>query len=122
MKLRFRNNTLRLRVNQQEVNSLASGAALEESVVFPNNSQFVYRFEPVLGTQPQASFEAGRLEVIAPLRDIEAWASGDSVGLYFNLPAQASTLRVAIEKDLECVDGPPEERDPHAFPRAGKQC
>ena len=37
---------------------------------------------------------------------------------YFDLPADRSVLTVAIEKDLECVDGPPEEKDPEAFPRA----
>jgi hypothetical protein len=54
---------------------------------------------------------------------ISNWAHSDSVGIYFEIPANGARLQVAIEKDLECVDGPPEERDPDAFPRSvGKVC
>jgi hypothetical protein len=35
------------------------------------------------------------------------------MGLYYKL----DLLQVAIEKDLQCRDLPPEEQDPHAYPR-----
>jgi hypothetical protein len=107
MKLRFRQNNLRLRVNQREVDELASGTALEEDVSFPGNARMRYILEPYGQHTAAASFE---------------WANSEAIGMYFDLPANGSVLRVAIEKDLECVDGPPEERDPDAFPRSGKTC
>ncbi len=123
MKLRFRGNTLRLRVNQREVTALADGHSLEEAVAFPNNARFIYLFEPNAEREPMASFADGRIRIQAPLRDVQAWAQGESVGLYFDLPADSTTeLRIAIEKDLECVDGSPEEYDPYAFPRSGQKC
>ncbi len=123
MKLRFRGNTLRLRVNQREVASLADGRSLEEAIAFPNDARFVYLFEPNAEGERGAAFEHGRIRIQAPLQDVRAWAQGDAVGLYFDLPAGATTLlRIAIEKDLECVDGPPEEYDPYAFPRSAKNC
>ncbi|HEX4164496.1 MAG TPA: hypothetical protein VHZ55_03400 [Bryobacteraceae bacterium] len=123
MKLRFRDNSLRLRVNQREVTSLAAGNALEGTVRFPNDSRFIYTLEPNAKIEPEASFDGGRIRITAPLREVKAWAHGESLGLYFDLPADdATTLRVAIEKDLECVDTAAEERDPDAFPRSGTKC
>jgi hypothetical protein len=55
--------------------------------------------------------------VLAPEAVVHEWAEGEQIGLYFELPAGASALTIAIEKDLECIDGPPEEKDPDAFPR-----
>jgi hypothetical protein len=124
MKLRFRNNTLRLRVNQREVETLSKGNALQERVAFPGANDLSY----VLETSPEpggkASFREGIIRVSAPRTEVKNWAaSNTSLGIYFDLPANGSVLKIAIEKDLECVDGPEEERDPDAFPReALKSC
>ena len=123
MKLRFRKNSLRLRVNQREVESLAGGAILTEEVLFPGDARMLYILEPSNQTSHDASFIAGVLRVAAPEDQLREWANNDSVGIYFDLPANGTSLRVAIEKDLECVDASPEDRDPDAFPRViGKNC
>jgi hypothetical protein len=123
MKLRFRGNTMRLRVNRREVALLASGAAIQETVLFPNSEQFCYVLEARDQIVPAASFEGGLMRVSAPLSDILNWAQNETIGLYFDLPAESEVLRVSIEKDLACVDGPAEEFDPEAFPRAvGNNC
>ncbi len=123
MKLRFRGNTLRLRVNRREVALLAAGTAVQEDVAFPNSARFRYIFEPAERLQPQASFEGGVMRVAAPVSAVRDWARGESIGLYFDLAADDSILKVSIEKDLACVDGPPEEFDPEAFPRhPGNNC
>ena len=117
MKLRFRGNTLRLRVNRREVEELASGGRIEEAVWFPNDARLRYVFESNSGRDPQAHFEGETILVTAPLGQVQAWARGDDLGLHFEVGSALSTLRVSIEKDLECVDGPENERDPDAFPR-----
>jgi len=123
MKLRFRGNSLRLRVNRREVAGLAAGAVLQEEVHFPGDGQISYVLETSPQSAPEASFQQGVVRVAAPQDQVREWASSDSIGLYFDLPANGTSLRVAIEKDLECVDGPPEERDPHAFSRdISKNC
>jgi hypothetical protein len=122
MKLRFRKNSLRLRLNQQEVGELAAGISLQEEVRFPGDTSFAYALQTTAGSHPNASFEGGNLHISAPQALVGNWASGEEIGLYFELAASGSPLRIAIEKDLECVDGPPEERDPHAFPRDVKNC
>ncbi len=123
MKLRFRNNSVRLRLNRREVETIASGSALEERVGFPGSGTFAYILDANAQFGPEASFRDGVIRVSAPPSELKQWAGSDGLGLYFDLPANGSVLKIAIEKDLECVDGPPDERDPDAFPRAtGNNC
>jgi hypothetical protein len=122
MKLRFRANSLRLRVNRKEVQTLASGQALKEQIVFPGDSALAYVLETGLEPAASATFAQGTIRILAPGNAVAAWAMGEEIGLYFDLPANGSHLKVAIEKDLECLDGPAEEADVDAFPRGSKSC
>ena len=102
---------------------MAGGAILTEEVLFPGDARLLFILESSNQTSPDASFIAGVLRVAAPEDQLREWANNDSVGIYFDLPANGTSLRVAIEKDLECVDASPEDRDPDAFPRViGKNC
>jgi hypothetical protein len=121
MKLRFKGNTLRLRLNQTEVRRLAEGATLKETVSFPGNADLSYVLSAA--ATPSATFSAGVIRIAAPTDALSLWAAGDDLGLYLDFAATPEPLRIAIEKDLECVDGPPEDRDVDAFPRmVGKNC
>lgn len=123
MKLRFRGNNLRLRLNRREVEDIASGRALEERISFPGGAFLSYILEPVTGCSSAASFRDGVIRISAPVSAVKPWASGDDIGMYFELPAGDALLKIALEKDLECIDLPLEERDPDAFPRsAAKSC
>jgi hypothetical protein len=124
MKLRFRDNSLRLRVNSLEVDKLAAGTVLEEKIEFPGGARILYSLGQSSAVLPEASFREGVIRVTAPDTQIANWAKSDLIGLYFDVPANGTVLRIAIEKDLECLEAPPEERDPAAFPRSdsGKTC
>jgi hypothetical protein len=122
MKLRFRQNSLRLRVNRREVEGLASGQTLAEHVRFPGDTDFAYTLQALPSGGPHAEFKNGVIRVEVPNSELQNWASTDAIGIYFELPANGASLKVAVEKDLECIDGPPEERDPDAYARAGKNC
>ena len=117
MKLRFRENSLRLRLNRGEAEALAAGATLEERVQFPGDARILYVLETTTKLKAEAWFRDGVIGVSTPETQVKEWAAGESVGMYFELAAGGSVLKIAVEKDLECVDGPAEERDPDAFPR-----
>ncbi|HTU45210.1 MAG TPA: hypothetical protein VMF91_09115 [Bryobacteraceae bacterium] len=122
MKLRFRSNSLRLRVNRPEVENLAAGGSLEERVEFPGGACLSYILESTAEPTPGASFQDSVIRVSVPEWQIKDWARGEAIGLYFQVSGN-SALHVAIEKDLECVERPAEEHDPHAFVRTtGKNC
>lgn len=122
MKLRFRGNHLRLRLNRREAERLASGGVLEESVAFPGGASLSYVLESEYSSSARASFNSGVIRISAPASAAKAWVEGEDIGIYFELPAGGESLQIAIEKDLECIDLPPEERDPDAFPRTEKSC
>lgn len=122
MKLRFRKNSLRLRVNRHEVANLASGATLEEAIVFPGDARLVYMLERSDAKEAEASFTAGVIRILAPQHGVSEWATTDQIGMYFEVGANGSALKIAIEKDLECLDGPLDERDPDAFARSETSC
>lgn len=114
---------MRLRVNRREVEELAAGVPLKETIEFPGDTQFSYILEGSNYSTPGASFDENVIRVSVPQNEITNWSVGESIGIYFNLPANRTNLRVAIEKDLECVDGAADEHDPLAFPRnIGKNC
>jgi hypothetical protein len=123
VKLRFRNNSLRLRVNRPEVENLAAGGSLEERVEFPGGARLSYILESTSEPVGAATFRDGVIRVSAPDWEMKDWARGEAIGLYFQVRVNQAALHVAIEKDLECVDSPREEPDPDAFPRpVGKNC
>jgi hypothetical protein len=119
LKLRFKGNTLRLRLNQLEVRELASGAVVRERVPFPSGAleYQIKRSESGFGT----TFKESLIDVSVPADKLTAWAASEEIGIYFEVQAGAEKLRVSIEKDLECIDGPADEIDPNAYPRAKGQ-
>src|SRR6185312_377191 len=112
MKLRFRADSLRLRLNQIEARTLAAGKAVEERVSFPGGHALVYRLAPVDAASSNARLAGSTIEISVPREQLKAWNDQEDIGFYFH----AGALSIAIEKDLECTDAPPEERDPYAFP------
>jgi uncharacterized protein DUF7009 len=117
MKLRFRKNSLRLRLNRNEVRALAEDKSLRENVVFPGGGLFSYQLSAAKIASASAAFSDGIIRVALPADGIRKWSSSDEIGLYYKLNTAAGPLDIAVEKDLECVDAPDEERDPFAYPR-----
>jgi hypothetical protein len=118
VKLRVKGNTLRLRLNQSEVRRVAAGGPIQERIAFPGCAPLKYVLKPA-DSGRAAAFAEGVITVSATIKDFESWAASDALGLYFDIPAEQDLLKIAIEKDLECLDAPPSERDPDAFPRSG---
>lgn len=121
MKLRFTPSSVRIRLNQSEVAKFMNSGQLSERVEFPGPTAtaFVYslRFAGELETG-SAHIINGELQVMVPQGQAKSWANdAKEVGLYYTQGSQGGqTLRIAIEKDFQCVDGPPEDRDPAAYP------
>lgn len=120
MKLRLTPRSVRIRLNQSEVAKFTHSGQLLDRVEFPGptTTAFVYSLRSAreLGTG-SAHIINGELQVMVPQGQVKSWANdAKEVGLYYTQGSQGGpTLRIAIEKDFQCVDGPPEERDPAAY-------
>lgn len=120
MKLRFTPNSVRLRLNRIEVEKLESSGGLSERIEFPGTplTSFVYSLR--LGSNSEdgsVRFRNQEFEVTVFQDRARAWAhTASEVGLYYNHELSGKSLRIAIEKDFQCIDGPLEELDPAAYP------
>ena len=123
MKLRIKGDSIRLRLGRSEVDRLAAGGVVAESTTFdPAGRQ---RFEYRLAADPAApevvaAFEGNRLTVRVPAGRAAAWGRSDAIGIAVEQDLGGGrSLRILIEKDLECLDAPPGESQADAFARPG---
>ncbi len=85
--------------------------------MFPGGASLAYALIPSNEVNTSATFEDECVRIAVPRGEFSTWAASEDIGLYYSLPAGEYVLQLLIEKDLECVDGSPEEKDPHAYPR-----
>jgi hypothetical protein len=121
MKLRIKGNSIRLRLGRSEVARMLTHGIVEDSTTF--DPAGIQRFGYQLVASPEvsvvsASFESGTLIVRLPTEATIAWASTDRIGIEASQPtSEGKSLKILIEKDLECIDPPVEESQADAYPR-----
>lgn len=117
MKLRILGNSVRLRLKQGEVETLATGTSIVEHTHFPG-SILTYRLDVSDEADISANLDAGELSVSLPRSAVSAWAATDQVSLV----GECGDLAVLVEKDFQCLS-PGEHRshddDDDTFPHPG---
>jgi hypothetical protein len=110
MKLRLKDNSIRVRLLRSEVEALAGEGRIEaHTLLSPTDAwgRLSYAIEHAeryrtLGV----SLVDREIRVTAPSRDILAWARSEQVGVYGEqVVFGGATLTVALEKDFACIDG-----------------
>ena len=122
MKLRIQGNSLRFRLSQSEVAVLDSKGRLEESVqITPAASDvFIYALETSSQSKEVRAWQSDRkMGVILPKQLVRSWASTDQVGIEQIQPVGAGAhLRIAVEKDFDCLHPGTHHHEGHDFPRS----
>lgn len=127
MKLRVRNNSIRLRLTQTEVAAFAENKAVGETVEFglSSDKHLIYRLEQAAVEDVRADFADGKITIFVPRAEAENWALTDQIGIKAeqNLGGE-KLLKILIEKDFACLDPRAGEDESDAFPHpnAGKSC
>lgn len=112
MKLRIRENIVRLRLTQKEVAEFAKKGLVENRTDF-GSSSFIYSLKASDSAQKlEANFENGRMEVVVPEVIAENWATTQEVGI----SGETETLKILIEKDFVCLTVREGEDESDAFP------
>ena len=125
MKLRVKNNSIRLRLTQTEVSLLVETGRVEEAIEFglEPDDKFIYALEiGSEGEQIRANLENKRLTISIPKTQADQWTSSETIGLKNEQNiGGGKTLRILIEKDFACLQTREGESDEDAFPHPSKE-
>lgn len=109
MKLRLEENSLRLRLSEDEVRHFAATGQVAYTIVFgPAPGQTLrYSLERLpqgdLATAVQVRYEAGALSIEVPEGMARNWTDTENIGFKAQvLVAEGQELRILVEKDLDC--------------------
>jgi hypothetical protein len=128
MKLRVKNNSVRLRLTQTEVARLSENGRIEEAIEFgvQPHQRFVYALEISSKTEEiQAKLENNRIAIFIPKTQADRWTQSAQTGMETEQNiGDGKTLRLLIEKDFACLEPRKGEDDADAFPhpQQGKAC
>jgi hypothetical protein len=111
LKLRIQGNSVRVRLTQSEVRSLAEGQRVEQTTEFPGCSALITRVELSAEiNQSTATFNGGRLTLRLPADQLRQWAQTDQVGIESDQPiSDDRSLHILLEKDFDCLHPRPDE-------------
>jgi hypothetical protein len=105
MKLRIKGDSLRLRVAPSEVQRIIASGRVAETIHFARGVHLRYALQHSAAAERIAvSYALHEVTVIVPTSVAQAWADGDDVGIYGDVPNGSGSLEVAIEKDFACLD------------------
>ena len=108
MKLRIEDDTLRLRLSDNEVQEFAATGRVAAVVHFGPGpgQQLTYALErDATGEAPavRVRYDGAGLTVVVPHDVAVAWTTTEQNGFSENLPlAETQRLRILVEKDLDC--------------------
>lgn len=102
MKIRMRQNSVRLRLTRSEVTLFEETGHLEECVRFPSGALRYILDRSATESETRADFVNCRLTVTVPQAAADRWTSTQAVGI----EAHSDGLDILIEKDFQCAHGP----------------
>lgn len=123
MKLRIKGDSLRLRLAQGEMRTLAEHGQVADRITFPGGTALVYqvrigRHDPVISV----TYRDNLIEILVPQALAERWCATELVTLSATETIGSAELRIVLEKDWACL-APREgedESDNFPHPEAGR--
>lgn len=120
MKIRMSDNSLRLRLMQQEVEQFnREGKVMTATQLGPSPAQTL-RYSLIKDAEAEvviATFISNNIEVYVPTKLGEEWAQTERVGIAEQMPLEEGKhLYILIEKDFKCLQERPHEDESDAFP------
>jgi hypothetical protein len=117
MKLRVRNNSLRLRLTQSEIAQFKESGTVEEAVEFSPGSKLKYTLVSADVENITAGYANDRITISVPRADAKDWTDTDQVGLEGAQDTGSNhCLKILIEKDFACLEHRAGEDDADTFP------
>lgn len=124
MKLRLRENSIRLRLLQSEVSELRIHGIVSEKIQFGAFQTLIYTIKVSRRAEEiSARFEDGEITVEIPASAARDWTETNLIGLETEQKINENTgLKITIEKDFACPDRPADADNADAFPNPKTSC
>lgn len=118
MKLRIRDNSVRLRLMRGEVETLREQGIVSARTGFPGGREFRYEVESSpANVTPAAFFSDNVLTVRLPEATVLAWATTEQVSIEGDqVLVDGENLRILVEKDFVCLTGRDDEDESDMYP------
>jgi len=124
VKLRIRDNSVRLRLTRGEVDDLRDSGVVQARTAFPGGREFLYEVESSpASVNPGAFLSDSKVTVRLPESAVLAWANSEQVSITGEQQHKnGDKLEILVEKDFACL-APREgedESDMYPHPAAGE--
>ena len=116
MKIRIHDDSVRLRLDRQEVERIRRGETVTCHTHFPRDRVLVYQLAVHDGLHVAASFHDHTISIVVPRATAERWAATDEVSIHGEEIAGGTRLKLLIEKDFECLEPRTGEDQSNRFP------
>ena len=101
MKIRIKDNTVRLRLSQSEVNQLKSENKVKASIQFPGK-KLTYALQKSQQSNLTVEYKGDEILILAPSAVVENWVNTELVGFDSAIHLEEGSLEVLVEKDFKC--------------------
>jgi Family of unknown function (DUF7009) len=128
VKLRIKGDSLRLRLVQGEMRTLAERGQVEDRISFPGGAALRYRLRVDEKSEYiSVSYTSNLIDILVPRPLAEQWWGTDLVTLSASQSTAAGELRLVLEKDWACLAPREGEDESDSFPhpeaeRGAKTC
>jgi hypothetical protein len=127
VKLRIRDNTLRLRVSRSDLALLIESGRVDSTIYFTEKPEDKWTYSIEIRSDIDSAtliYQSSQVTVLLPGAEARAWAGSDQVGIYASCQnGQGQRLEILVEKDFACLDlSDAENEDTFPNPAMGMAC
>jgi hypothetical protein len=124
MKLRLRENSIRLRLLQSEIARLHEHGSVSEKIRFAPQNALNYSVDvSEQAKEITAHFENGDIKVEIPKALANEWIETERIGLENEqIIDEGLRLKIVLEKDFSCPERPLDPDNADAFPNPKSSC
>lgn len=115
MKLRIKDNSLRMRLTQTEVAQVGKGEAVSAQISFKVGNPLTYLVSSQEVPTATVIYQDHTIEVALPVAQARAWAASEDVSIEEMIPVGQNHLRLLVEKDFQCLHKRPHEDESDHF-------
>ena len=119
MKVRILGNSIRLRLNQSEVQVFSNIGMVKETISFglPSFKKLNFVLKKAEASHIAVSFYNNDITVLLPSATAENWAQTEQISLSQQVPIPGvGNLKVLIEKDFKCLQDRPDDDESEMLP------